>query len=349
MFNWLKKIYKKSKSRVIGIDLGTSMTRICVKNSGMVLSEATLICYNTDKDKNNYFYGNYAKKLIGKIPIKIKVIEPLKNGVVSHFFLAEDMLRAFIIKATHGNVIFSPIAIVIVPFETTDVEKKTVQEITERCGVKDVFLIHRTIASAIGANLPVNKPEVSLIVDVGAGLTEISVISSNGIIYCNTFKYGGQDIDLSIKNYILNKYDVLISNDMCMVIKKQIATLYLKQNEEKKMISIYGRNLNINALQEIVVDQNDIVIACAEFTNLLIKNLKSILESVTPELIKDFKQNGITICGGVSRIGNLSFIIEQVTGLSCNIAQEPEFCTIKGLQKVVENYKNYKHFLFKQF
>ena len=131
-------------------------------------------------------------------------------------------------------------------------------------------------------------------------------------------------------------------------IKKQLATAYLKPDDDVKKMMVYGRNLLLNIPQEIVIDRNDIVVSCSEFINTLIENLNYLLEMTPPELMKDIVKHGITICGGGAKISNLDYVIKEITGINVTIPTDPELCLINGLEKIVDDYKKYEHLLFKQ-
>ena len=349
ILNFIKSLYKKNVNNVIGIDLGTANTLICLKGEGIVLNEASTIAFiSEDGENSGYLYGNKAKDLIGKTPFRIEVVNPIEDGVICRSALSESMVRKFISTTIGENMLFLPTVIAGVPFSATDVEKKALEEVIERCNAKEVFLIYESIASAIGAGLPVDKAVGSLIIDIGGGTTELSVISLGGIIKNKTFKYGGRKIDQSIVEYMEKKHNLLIGVNTAEEIKKQLATAYLKPDDDVKKMMVYGRNLLLNIPQEIVIDQNDIVVSCSEFVNTLVENLNYLLEMTPPELMKDVVKNGITVCGGGAKISNLDYVIKEITGINVTIPTDPELCLINGLEKIVDDYKKYEHLLFKQ-
>ena len=335
---------------VVGIDLGTVNTLICLNEHGIVLNEASTISYISENGVNSgYLYGNKAKELIGKTPVSIEVINPVDDGVVASGVLSEEMMRQFLNSIIKKSKIFRPIVIVGVPFSATDVEKKVLQDIIDRCNTQTTYLIYESVASAIGAGLPVEQPQGSIIIDIGGGTTEMSLMSMGGIIKNRTFKYGGRRIDKSIVEYIKQQYDVLISEAMAEKIKMQIGTVFLQQDDDNKKAVAYGRNLKTNTPTEFIVHQEDMVTAIAEFTNVFIDNLNELLEVTPPELMKDVKESGICICGGGAKMKNLDFIVKQTTGLDAVVPAEPELCLIHGLEKIIKNgYKKYVHVLFQQ-
>ena len=344
----IRQIYK-DKANIIGIDLGTANTLICIKDKGVVLNEASSVSYVIeDGEQIGHLYGNKAKELLGKTPFKIEVANPIEDGVVNMSILSENMVRQFMSNVYKKNSLFQPTVIVGVPFSASEVEKKALQEIIEKCNTKECFLIYESIASAIGAGIDIHKPSGSLIIDIGGGTTELSVISLGGIIKNRSFKYGGRKIDKSIINYLSQKYHLLIGENTAENIKKQIGSVFIVDEENNKSITITGRNLNTNTPQDFTITQKDVVIATAEFTNLLIDNLKELLEITSPELIKDISKNGIHLCGGVANLQSIDYIIETITGIKVNIPKNPELCLVKGLNKIVQNYKQYSNILFKQ-
>ncbi len=352
------QLIKKSKSRllnktfnyVIGIDLGTANTLICTKDEGIILNEASVVSYISEDGVNSGFlYGNEAKKMIGKVPFKIEIEYPIDDGVISKNTLSEDMVRKFLFDTIGTRSIFAPIVVVGVPFSATEAERRTLQEVIERCNVKSAYMIYESIASAIGADVRIDKPNGVVVIDIGGGTTEISAISLGGIIKNKTFKYGGRKIDKSIVDYLCHKYHLLIGENVAEDIKKKIGIAYLRPNEEQKKIVIYGRNIETKNPQEITISQEDIIVAIAGFTNLLIENLKYVLESVPAELMQDIIRNGVILCGGGARIANLDYVIEQTTGLKSLVPQDPELCLINGLRKIIGDVKKYEHLLFHEF
>lgn len=342
------KIYNDDNS-VIGIDLGTTYTLICLKNKGLVLNESSTISYINDSGvSSNFLYGNEAKDLIGKTPMRIEVSNPLEDGVICDYNMSEQMVSHFIKNVIGKHLLVNPIIIAGVPVGATNVEKKAIQDILERCNAKDAYLCYESILAAVGSGLPIDKPYGSMVIDIGGGTTEISVISLGGIIKTRAFKYGGRKIDKAIVEYILHKYNLLIGENTAENIKKQIGAVYIRPNERPKEIEVQGRNLKTHIPQEIVISQKDLVIALSEFSNLLVDNVKQVLESTPPELMKDILQNGCYLCGGGANLANIDYIFEKVLSLKSQKIDKPELAVIKGLEKIIQNYKDYDYLLFKQ-
>ena len=348
-FSNIKNKVKNEENSILGIDLGTTYTLICLKNKGIVLNESSTISYINDSGvSSNFLYGNEAKDLIGKTPIRIEVSNPLEDGVICDHHMSEQMITHFINQTIGKQIINNPIIIAGVPIGATNVEKKAIQDILERCNAKEAYLCYESILAAVGSGLPIDKPYGSMVIDIGGGTTEISVISLGGIIKTRAFKYGGRKIDRAIIDYILYKHNLLIGENTAENIKKKIGAVYIKPTETPKEIEVQGRNLKTHIPQEITISQQDLVIALSEFTNLLIDNVRQILECTPPELMKDILKDGCYLCGGGANLANIDYVFEKLLSLKSHKIEKPELAVIKGLEKIIQNYKQYDHILFQQ-
>ena len=84
-----------------------------------------------------------------------------------------------------------PQIVICVASGATAVERRAIQESAESTGALRVFLIEESMAAAIGANLSVNEPTGSMVVDVGGGTTEVAVLALGGIVYSRSVRVGG--------------------------------------------------------------------------------------------------------------------------------------------------------------
>ena len=341
-----KAILRKHNRNVIGIDLGTENTIICVKDKGIVLNEPSIISYiNDGGNENEYLIGNGAKNIIGKTPLKVNIIKPLQDGIISNNLFCERMISSFMSKILEQNSLSSPIVLVGMPMCATSVERRAIVDIMERCNTKETLLVYESLLCAIGCGVLIDKPVGYMIIDIGGGTTDIAIVSLGGIIKSCSFKYGGRKMDNSILEFIKLKYNTFIGENTAEMVKNKIGCLYLKKEDTEKSIQITGRDLISNRPKLFEVPQKDIVVALSEYTNLLIENVKHIIDETPPELIDDVFRNGVILCGGCANLQNIGFILQQVFNLKSRIIGNPLLSVAKGLEKIVDNYKLYKEHL----
>ncbi len=325
MFN--KFLGKFSKD--LGIDLGTKNTLVYTAEKGIVVNEPSVVAVNTRTDEI-LAVGDEARKMVGKTPGHIQAIKPLVDGVISDFEITEKMLKYFIDKVHSESftLLPRPRVIIGIPLDITEVEKKAVEDAAKSAGARQVFLIEESMAAAIGARLPVSEATATMIVDIGGGTTEISVISLGGVVTWKSLRSAGNSLDDAIIQYIREEFNILIGEQLAEKIKIKIGSAgELKENIEMK---VRGRDL-INGLpREIVINDSQIREALSKNINQIIDNIKITLETTPPELVSDIYEFGIVLAGGGALLRGLDKEIAQATKIPVRIAEDPLTCVVRG-------------------
>ena len=336
MFSWLMGWL----SADMAIDLGTANTLVYVKGRGIVLNEPSVVAIIEVKGRKHVLaVGDEAKQMLGRTPGNIKAIRPLRDGVISDFEIAEEMIKHFIRKVHNNRSFANPLIIVCVPSGATAVERRAIQESAEAAGARKVYLIDEPIAAAIGANLPVTEPTGSMVVDIGGGTTEVAVLSLGGIVYAKSVRVGGDMMDESIINYIRRHHNLLVGESSAERIKKEIGTAYRPDNDDGETIEIRGRDLMNGIPKEIIISQRQIAEALAEPVVAIIDAVKVVLEHIAPELAADIVDKGIVLTGGGALLRNMDVVLRHATGLPVTIAENPLSCVVLGTGKVLEEMK----------
>lgn len=313
----------------IGIDLGTSNVVITMGNKGVVLSEPSVISYNT-RTERVLAVGSEAYDMIGKNPDYIAVVSPINEGVISDDDLAHSMIREFILKIA-GHQLIKPRIIICIPSFITDVESRAVVEAARSIGTRQIYLIQAPIAAMIGAGVNITKARGHMVVDIGGGTTDIAIVSMNGVVTSHSIKIAGNKIDRSILRYMQNKYKMLIGPRTAENIKKQLANLY-DPSDEMTMI-VKGRNLIRGLPEQVMLSETELFEAIEDDTFAIIEAIRKVLEDTPPELVGDIYDNGLLLTGGGALLGGLPMLIKRTLGVNCNIAKDAVNCVAKGTCK----------------
>ena len=323
----------KRFSTDLAIDLGTANTLIYAIGKGVVLDEPSVVALHKIEGPGGkrklLAVGREAKMMLGRVPLNIEAIRPMKDGVIADFSITEQMLTHFIRKA-HPRSLFrpSPRIIICVPCGSTQVERRAIRESALGAGASEVFLIEEPMAAAIGAGLPVADACGSMVVDIGGGTTEVGVISLGGMVYKGSVRVGGDKFDEAIVNYVRRHFGMLIGLQTAEMIKKEIAVAY--PQAEDKEITITGRNISQGIPQSFVMSSASTLEALTEPLNGLVMAIKEALENTPPELCSDIADRGILLTGGGAMLKNLDQLIAQETGLPVLVAEDPLTCVVKG-------------------
>ena len=327
-------------SNDLAIDLGTANTLIYVRGKNIVLYEPSVVAiFQEDGQsgkKSIKAVGVDAKSMLGKAPIGLNVIRPMKDGVIADFTITEQMLKQFI-KKVHNSKLFSPSPriIICVPSGSTQVERRAIRESALGAGASQVFLIEEPMAAAIGAGLPVASATGSMVVDIGGGTTEVGVISLGGMVYSSSVRVGGDKIDEAIINYIGRNYGMAIGENTAENIKKTIGSAF--PGSEVLDMEISGMNKSEGVPRKFTISSNEILEALSEPLNQIVSAVKSALEKTPPELGADIAERGIVLTGGGSLLRGLDRLIMEETGLPVSIAEEPLTCVARGCGMALEN------------
>lgn len=329
-------------ARDIGIDLGTANTLVHVKGKGIVVREPSVVAINK-KTNNILAVGDEAKDMIGRTPGDIVAIRPMKDGVIADFDVTQSMLKYFIRKAFAGGMMSKPRVVICVPSGVTEVEKRAVEEATLQAGAKEAYLIEEPMAAAIGANLPVEEPSGSMIVDIGGGTSEVAVISLGGIVTSKSLRIAGDEFDEAIVHYVKKEYNLLIGERTAEEIKVTIGAAYPKPKEE--YMDVRGRDLITGLPKSLSISSGEITEALKETINAIVDAIKYTLEKTPPELASDIMDRGIMLAGGGALLKGLDKLIKEETGMPVSVAERPLDCVAIGAGKVLDEIETLKRVL----
>ncbi len=314
----------------IGIDLGTSNTIVYLKGKGIILREPSVVAVNEKANPPSVIaVGNEAKDMIGKTPGSISAVKPLKDGVIINSEITSEMLKVYIKKAINKTPFARARVLISVPSGITEVERKAVHDAARDAGAKYASLIHKPLAAAIGAELPVNEAVGSMLVDIGGGTTEVAVISYRDVVTAKSSRIAGDDFDASIIEYIRKKHNVLIGERTAEELKIKIGSAMSYDGEGA--MDVRGRNLVDGLPKNIEITSEDVREALAEPIAQIIEAIRSTLEKTPPELLSDIVDNGIMLTGGGALLRELNKLIEQETKIPVHVAPYPMDCVATGM------------------
>lgn len=315
-------------------DLGTSVTKIAIKDKGLILREATYLGLN-QRTKEFLFFGQEAKSILGKTPDFIKIIRPVVSGVISDFDAEVALIAKFLEKSVNlyfSSSLIKPAlrGIAVVPTIATEIEQKAVQEALYKAGLSQVYVIEKAMATAAGCGLNVFSHQPNLIADLGGGIIELTIVGSGGIISQRTLRQAGDHMNKIIYNYIYLKYGVILGESTCEELKKTL----LNFNMEEKTATIRGKSLESGLPKTVRVKSSDIKEALLTVFNQIVDSLKELIESSAPEIVDEILNRGVTLTGGLSLIPGLDKFIAQEIKMDVTTAPGLEHATIQGLAKL---------------
>jgi len=311
-------------SKRISIDIGTKNTKIAELESGIILSEPSLVAIN-QKTGQLIAVGSEVGNLLGKTPKDISVIAPIKGGVIADFDAAALMLKTFIEKSFPKGIM-RPKAIICLPYGITDVEEKVLIECVSRANVKCDYAVDVAIASLIGSEKEIEEPSGNMILDIGAGKVCATCVSFGGIVTATNYVGGTDKMDLAIIDYVKKNYGVKIGKKTAEEVKNKIGNCF---GSDDTFVAV-GRDEVSGLPKEISITGEDVFCAISGELKEIVNVIKATLESTPAELIYDITNQGICLSGGGAYLLGIDRFIEENIGISAHLSKNPIECAALG-------------------
>lgn len=319
----------------IGIDLGTENINVYVRGRGIVISEPTLVMLDRENKHTVRAVGDEARFLFSRTPDQLISVTPIKNGQIADFDIAELMFKYFIRKAVGVSYLGKPRVICSIPCGMDDVNRKALSEAIRMAGAKHVFLIEKPFASAIGTGLPVYDPVGSLVVDIGAGTTDVAVISLGGLVVSQSVQVGGNKFNDAIADFLRRECSILIGSQTAENIKKDLAAAL--PLDEPRTILVRGVNQLNTSAGVVQFSSQQAYEAVKNPCKAIVKAIRWVLERTPPELAADIMKSGIHLTGDGARLFALDRYISESLGMPVLLARDPGDCCILGIGYLTEN------------
>jgi len=331
------------RSTDIGLDLGTSSTLAYVRGKGLVLREETAIAVERGTGKL-LALGAQAKEMLGREPKDVLVVQPVREGVIANFDATERLLSRFFSQVAGSRVLFKPRVVIAVPSGATEVEMRAVIETSEGAGARYTYLIYEPMAAAIGAGLDVFSPEGRLVLDIGAGTSDLVVICLGKAVAGSSVRVGGDSFDRAIVRYFKRQHGIAIGAKTAEELKIRFGSAYPRKEEPS--MQVVGRSLGGGLPLSLNLSSNELTYALAEPLSAVVDQIKDLLEQTPPELCGDLTRHGICLSGGSAQLYGLDKYISDQTGVISFVAQDPAACVAIGAGRVLEDIKKYEGLLY---
>lgn len=319
----------------LAIDLGTANTLVSVRGKGIVIREPSVVAIDKN-DERILAVGIEAKRMLGRTPGNIVAVRPLKDGVIADFDVTEAMLRYFIDKASEKRYPWTPRprVVVCVPSGVTSVEKRAVFEATIQAGARQAYLIEEPMAAAIGADLPVEEPTGSMVIDIGGGTTEVAIIAMGGIVVSQSIRIAGDEFDQAILTHVRDAYNLAIGERTAEDIKIKVGSAVPLKDELD--VEVNGRDVITGLPKTVRIESEEIRRALNKPLDEMAKAVKDALDATPPDLASDLMYYGILLTGGGALLRGLDVRLRDETGVSVNVSPTALDNVVNGCARVLE-------------
>lgn len=309
----------------IAIDIGTNKT-VLYSGSCVVLEQPSMVTVEADTREPVYF-GEKAYQTLGRTPDSLECVFPVQRSVIADYDIAEAMLREYMTTA-FGKRIIRPKVMVVMPSGVTAMQHHSVADAVEAAGGRDAATIEAPLAVAIGLGLDFSKPRGGMVIDIGAGTTDVATLSMGGISACSSIPVASGDFDECIVKYVKRQHNVYIGLNMAEQIKMRIGTAM--PHGLPVLITARGRDVQTGLPVSFEISSAQVLEAIAEKCDVMIDGIRKVLEKTPPDLVADILSDGIHLTGGGSLLLGLDTLLEKRLETRIHRAKDPMYTAVKG-------------------
>lgn len=322
----------------LAIDLGTSNILVYKKDEGVIKNEPSIILLDENNTKV-LAIGQEAKEMQGKTPSNVHLVSPIVSGVITDFNLTEALLNHFFNLVNPGMSLMQPKVVICVPSAITDIESRAIEDAALHAGSREITLVDQSLAAAFGMGLSPEDPKGILLLNLGAGRTEVSVISLNGVVTTKSIQKGGDFVDQAIIDFFRDNKKLEIGKNTAENIKINLLSLRVKDGELS--MDVDGRDLLSAAPKTVSVQSKELVGCVISYADEIIDMIFQVLEKIPPELTADIKRDGFGLTGGLSNLKGLREYLEHKLNLISYVSENPSTDAILGAGKILEEPDRY--------
>lgn len=327
--------------KMLAIDIGTTEITI-LKDGEVILREPSVVAVDVENRKR-IAIGSEAKKMLGRLPEYIEILEPIKSGVIVDFEGAKLMLKSYLQTVMGKNWFIGPEIVTSVPSGNTQVEQRAIIDVLLEAGGRKVHLIDSPLAAAIGAKIPISDVFGNMLVNLGGGVFEVAVIASGGVVKVKQNRMGGGFINDLIGEYLISQYSLVVGKQVLEEIKIKLLSVVKLKKEE--FLDVGGRDMLTGLPKKINLSSTEVhELALSEIDKIILL-VKSVLEITPPDLISDIIDRGIILTGAFAKTRGLDLWMSREIGIPVHVAIDSELCVVRGMGMVIDNWDLYRQSL----
>ncbi|MGM9991504.1 MAG: rod shape-determining protein [Candidatus Bruticola sp.] len=307
----------------VNIDLGSANIRLSIDGK-IVVDEPSLVVLDCNSSHVKAI-GRKALELADKPLSAISAVYPIKRGRICDFSLAEALLR-FYVRQLAGMRRIKACAVLSASADSVD--EVCWRQLLNCVGAVSCEFIPAPLSAVRGLGLDTKEPKGQMIVDIGAGKTEVSVLCGEEIITSSSASIGGNDFSSEISGVLRRHYTISVPSSVVESVKNGLASAVPLEVPKEMKVNGFDFVSGMPCERSI---SSSVISSCLSGP---LRDITRIIQDVmleTPcELSADLVDSGIILIGGGSKLGGLSAFLEKHFSIPVRLADTPQYCSISG-------------------
>ncbi|MGH9170226.1 MAG: rod shape-determining protein [Acidimicrobiales bacterium] len=309
----------------LAVDLGTARTLVVDSGGSTIVDEPTLAAIDITTGRLVAF-GREAQGLTGCAAGEIGLVRPVRHGQLTDLELTHQVAREILSRARHHRI-YKPDVTCCVPASATSVQRRALERSFKRAGARDVSFLDQAVCAALGSRLRIDQPLASMVVDVGAGTSDMAVMALGGVVTEASIEVGGGDFDDAIRALLRSSFDLSVPAELAEQVKMVIGTAW---PDEEKKVEVAGRDLGNGCARTVTLSTSEVAGALFPHVESIVAATVECIIQSPPDLANDLLSMGLYLAGGGSLLHGFARRMATAAGIPIHLVHDPEVVTVRG-------------------
>lgn len=309
----------------LAVDLGTARTLVAVPGRGVVVDEPTIAAVDLGRNRLLAF-GTEALGLRGRCAGEVAIVRPVHHGQLFDLDLTAAVAGE-LLRRGRVSALGHPTVLCCASGAATSVQRRALDRAFKKAGAGSVRFVEQQVAVALGSGLRIEEPVASMVVDVGAGTTEIGVLALGGLVTHASVALGGGDFDEAIRRLCARDFELAIDAATAEGIKYAIGSAWVEEDDK---VEVRGRDVATGIVRSVVITRTEVADAIAPRVERILAAATFCITSSPPDLANDLLNRGLYLSGGGALLTGFAQRLATATGIPVHLVEDPERCAVSG-------------------
>ncbi|MDI9325515.1 MAG: rod shape-determining protein [Alphaproteobacteria bacterium] len=337
---WLETFIARF-SNTIAIDFGSTKTLAFLNGSECIMKETSTATINNDT-KQIISIGNESKRMTGRTPLNLSVIEPIKRGVLADFSIAEQMLAHILRQA---NILspkyIGPFVIASVPPAIRSIELQAYHDALISAGARNIACVHSGIAALIGLGVDIWAPHSYCVIDIGGGITSSVITSGGEILQQISIPKAGNDFNVLLQKSLRDKYAILIGSRTVEDLKIAV----MQEHSQTKRFIVRGKSTETGLPLEIDMRAHEVQKLLYPLVKEIVRDIAQFINTAPAEVQADIQEQAVFLIGGGSHVAGIKKLLELTLHTEIVTVDHPSTIVAQGLTRILQDPERYKEYV----
>jgi rod shape-determining protein MreB and related proteins len=318
---------------LVALDFGSVITKLRVGDR-VVWHQPTVVAWHT-REQTVMAIGDKAYQLAGKTPHTIKLIFPVRDGVVADVFMATTYLETLFQTLRKQELVkawLSPQCVVALPAGASPVERQFLERVIHQAGFFVGALVSKP--AAIVSHHQRSLDQTVGCIDIGAHTIELGLFTGGEPVALHTVRGFGSDRWVHIvQQLVKTAHNCDIGWQAAEKLITQIGTVSNVMEKDAPVMVVRGRDMHHGSVASVRISAALFVEPLQQAVHEMLSEVQLFLGAAPADVVTQALTQGLYLAGGGARLKGIAQMIGSQLNTECVLAAAPELEVVLGLRK----------------